>query len=54
MASENGLFGWNLFGNQAPLGERPIPDTYDVHGLKLTDFDIALFCSKSPLELPPG
>ena len=28
---------WNLFGNQAPLGERPIPETYDVHGLKLTD-----------------
>ena len=23
MARENGLFGWNLFGNQTPLGPRP-------------------------------
>jgi len=35
MASENGLFGWNLFGNQVPLGERPKWETYDVHGVDM-------------------
>jgi len=29
MASENGLFGWNLFGKQDPLGERPTWQEFD-------------------------
>ena len=28
MARENGLFGWNLFGNKTQLGERPKWETF--------------------------